>query len=174
VDVISELQSRLEVTENPRHGFVPRATRQTLAQAEATIGVRLPASYCRWCEVFGAGELAGYYRIASPMSQQSDFELLQFDARWRGPPEDQLWDGQIESEFLSGMLWFASTIGGESFAWQLREVTDPVANEYRVYYIPRHAPPGACASSFGGWLTEICLTPRENWDPRWEFGRFSR
>jgi hypothetical protein len=167
--------ARLEVQEFPDWRYPPLPSAQVVAKVEQSMGIAFPESYKRWACTFGAGELGGYFRIATPMEESSPFEIRQFDSQWRGSPDDDLWSGQIDAGFLSTTIWFAETIGGESYVWQLSESTDSQASEYRIYFIPRHRPPRPCADSFFDWLVNVALKGDEaqGWKPEWCFSRFA-
>lgn len=172
--LLNDVFNRISIG-NPDQGICP--TTREIEQFETTHGFSLPASYRAFCERFGAGELGGYMRIASPVGDRCDYELGQFNRDWHGPPEMNLLARYGPPEVIDRLFFFASTIGGEGYAWKLDEVTDATRHEYAVYYKPRYIGLVRVASGFLEFLEKQCLSPMaepdsNTWTPDPVFLRF--
>jgi hypothetical protein len=126
-----------------------------LTEFEKAAGFKLPRSYKTFVKVFGPGELGGYFRICIPGDQECGDDLATqhelVSATFR--TADDLEHGDL----LNRLLFFASTIGGETVGWDPLDVTDPRGCEYRVYYVTRSNTCKAIAPSFPEFVSEICL-----------------
>jgi len=134
------------------------AVKAAAKRFESESGYTLPRSYKAFAQVFGPGELGGYYRICIPGDEKCGCDLATEHAmvrETRGPP-----DSYEQGELLSRLLYFATTIGGEFVGWDPHDVTDSTGPEYRVYYITRTPNAKAVAGSFSEFVSEICLKNR--------------
>jgi hypothetical protein len=108
-----------------------------LDKVEAKIKAKLPASYREYAQVFGAGELGGYFRINVPLpkakSKMNDLAGLVAFAR----EEEELYtDTYGDEAFVKRMIPFGTTTGGDILAWDPKAVTDKADNEYAVVVLP--------------------------------------
>jgi hypothetical protein len=134
------------------------AVKAAAKRFESATGYKLPRSYKAFAQVFGPGELGGYYRICIPGDEKCGYDLATEHAlasETHSPP-----DSYEQGELLGRLLYFASTIGGEFVGWDPLDVTDSTGAEYRVYYITRRATAKAVAGSFSEFVSEICLKYR--------------
>ena len=153
-----------------------KSTTQELDQFEKDHGVKLPLSYRSFAQRFGAGELAGHYRIAVPSPADNPYSLARYNRDAHGPEEDAIWEGQAPPEVIPRLLFFANTIGGEYFAWDPQDVKDPSESEYAVLWFPRSLGGEIVANSFHEFIEDYCLNQHreDGWVPRLEFAPFSR
>lgn len=106
---------------------------------EARAGLKLPEGYRRFIRLFGPGELAGRFSIASPgypsFTYRVDMDRLNED--FRRKPDDELEEFWDDPERARRMVMFCSTGGVNYFGWDPREVTDPARHEYAIYEVPQ-------------------------------------
>lgn len=153
-----------------------KSTTHDLDRFEDESGVKLPHSYREFAQRFGAGELAGYYRLSVPVAVANKYNLSQFNAETHGAPEDAMWEYSAPAEVISRIIFFADTIGGESYAWDPKEIRDTATNEYAIYHFPRAWKYREVAGSFNDFLENVALKqePRQDGSiPRLEFAPFS-
>src|SRR5262249_52757053 len=101
---------------------------------EAKFGCKLPPSYQAFAHVFGTGEMGGYFRIKVPYAGAKRYELAyEHETMHEFCTEHQT----LLDELQQRALFFASTIGGESVAWDPTVVSDDGLNEYRVCWLDR-------------------------------------
>jgi SMI1/KNR4 family protein SUKH-1 len=149
---------------------------QDLQHFEQASGIKLPSSYKAFATKFGAGELAGYYRIAVPSDVDNDYSLACFNLTSHGTQEEALWDGYASAEVIPHLLFFAATIGGEKYAWNTLDIRDRAHNEYGILFFPKSRQGRVVANSFTDFIEDVCLSqdPEEGESPpRLEFLPFS-
>lgn len=146
------------VVDNPEYAnFLPRPDDRDIDIFVTNHHFTLPESYREFCQQFGAGELGGHIRIASPTSDANDYELGQFNSDWHGAPGENLLEGYGPPDVVDRLFFFASTIGGEGYAWKLDEVTNLAHHEYAIYYVPRYNTLIKKAVSFAEFVENECL-----------------
>ena len=134
------------------------AVKAAAKRFESDAGCRLPRSYTTFSQVFGPGELGGYYRICIPGDEKCGYDLATEHALARETHSPS--DSYEQGELLGRLLYFATTIGGEFVGWDPLDVTDSTGPEYRVYYVTRRPTAKAVAGSFPEFVSEICLKYR--------------
>jgi hypothetical protein len=172
--MLSNFLDKIVLQEAPSGNYLPFATDETIKAAESELGSRLPESYKIWSKRFGAGELAGHFRIVAPTGTKNEFDLIVYNHSFHEGDNRVLWEDRLGNDFLANAIFFSETIGGEFYAFNRAETALPDQTEYRIYYIPRHVQPKPVSDSFFEWVRNVCLTPSEKqkWFPEWEFGRF--
>lgn len=136
----------LEIQGERRKKRTPTA--KTIEKFESDTRITLPTSYKEFAEVFGTDELAGYYRFTVPLGHSDQYDLATFNETSHGSPGDATWGEYAAPEILEKVLFFASTIGGELFAWRTDEVTDSKNSDYAVYRFLRRPKLREVAKSF--------------------------
>jgi hypothetical protein len=170
-----DLINRIQVIETAHGSVFPKPGKKELDRFEETSGVKLPRSYRDFAQRFGAGELAGYYRIAVPLNVSSRYDLARFNQAAHGDKAAQPWEGQGPPHVIDRVVFFASTIGGEMYAWDPADSRNARAREYSIYLFPRISEIEQVAGSFRGFIQDVCLKqePREDGSiPPLEFSPF--
>lgn len=120
------------------------ASDKTIRAFERQWRVRLPKSYSEFSVLFGAGELSGYYRFCVPLDRKDGYDLTTINEEMHRAT----WGSYAPEGTMKRMIFFASTIGGEQFAWRTDEPTDDDALEYAIYRFYRHPQFEKVSSSF--------------------------
>jgi hypothetical protein len=134
------------------------AVRAAAKQFESDAGHKLPNTFKAFAQVFGPGELGGYYRIWVPGDKKCGYDLGTEHGLAR-----ELYcaaDDYEQGKLLARLLFFASTIGGEFVGWDPLEETEATGPEYRVYYVTDQGTARAVAVSFPEFVADICLKNR--------------
>ena len=134
-----------------------KPTDKTIAVFERESHVKLPESYKEFTKVFGAGELAEYYRIAAPLDIEDDNDLVRQNRNAHGEPGEDLLGSYGPSEVTDRIVIFGNTIGGEMFGWNTEEVTDEDRAEYAIFYLTRRGSMERIANTFEEFV-QHCLT----------------
>lgn len=123
-------------------------------------GLRLPKSYRSYCSVFGPGQLADWYLIATPGFVANPASLIGFyDLE---ATNQTFHDGLDWREYSSApeqferALIFASDGTGAVFFWDPAEVTSKAGHEYAVYATFRDWSLQRLCDRFDGFI-DICL-----------------
>ena len=171
-----ELYKNLEIIKEqyPGYSAVPKPSANDLVEFESLAKIALPKSYKDFAMVFGAGELAGFYRIATPLPIPDDYELGRFNKNLHGEPDERLLAGYGSAEYQERFYFFCSSGGGTFFGWKTDVVTIVSANEYPIYEF--HEPPNArkVSESFDQFIAKYILESdaRRKWTPRKTFAPF--
>lgn len=154
---------------------VPKATDAALRDAESGLFCSLPTSYREWCKVYGAGELARFFRIAAPMEVSHTFNLIEYNRAMREGEGGELWQDRIGADLFERAVFFAETIGGEFYFWDQQIQSSGASAEFPIYYSPRHVSPEKCSDAFEEWILKTCLSPNDDEEgrSRWQFRQFS-
>lgn len=154
--------------------YVELPTDATLDKFEQASGLALPATYRQFATTFGAGELAGFYRVYAPLPKRY---------RFQGRP---VFDLAAENEWLRPLLveydcpggpadyWvFCIDGGGVMYAWNALE---PSKGEYRIYELVHRDEVRLAAQTFPEFVTHCCRFDywqgEEKYAPCWTFSRF--
>lgn len=154
--------------------YVELPTDVTLDKFEQMSGLALPATFRVFATTFGAGELAGFYRVYAPLPKR-----YRFGGR-------VVYDLAAENEVLRPHLgeydcpggpadyWvFCTDGGGVMYAWNANEVTK---GEYRIYELAHRDEVQLAAETFPEFVTHCCRLDywrdEEKPGPCWEFARF--
>lgn len=158
----------------PGYRFLPIPTETTLARFEAGHSVKLPRSFRDFALRFGAGEIAGFYRIAVPLPIENDYELGQFNRTLHGEPSDRLLEEYGSPEVIERFLFFCATGGGIFFGWNTDELTNATENEYAIYEFPEVPKLKKVATSFHAFIMDYVLKPdkKRKWEPELTFMPF--
>jgi len=172
--LVRKWQKRYRELTEEDHGVLPDYDRdgETVIPAanefEKSLGVKLPGAYLAFAQVFGPGEVGGYYRINVPGVTGENYDLLREHQEWKESREP--FQDNEKGKRLSRLIHFASTIGGETLCWDPTDVTDERGPEYRIYYVTRRDDATAIAASFEELIEEIALKDtlheRMGWKPR--------
>jgi len=122
--------------------------------------VPLPASYRDFVQVFGPGEIAGYFIVFAPgYPNRRSGSLTHFIDVNRGKEiHEALIEVYDDEEFINRMLPFGSTIGGDLIVWDPDDVRDKRKQEYGVYILPDDQTKIVyLASSFQEFVEKVCL-----------------
>lgn len=151
----------------PGYQIVPVPTELTIAQFEKTYGIPLPASYRAFILTFGPGELGGFFRIATPLDIENDYELNQFNKNLHGLPDERLLEGFEKMGVIEKFLFFCASGGGEFYGWKTDEVVDSANNEYAIYEFPDFPPIKKIALTFREFILNYVMRPDpdRNWTP---------
>jgi hypothetical protein len=171
----SDIFDRLEVIEPAQYSPLPKPTSNDLDAFEKASGLKLPKSFREFALRFGAGELAGYYRLAVPLPVHNDYDLAHFNQTAHGPEEDDLWEGTASPEVIKRLVFFGATIGGEMYAWDPMEIRDTKSLEYAILYFPQGEQGIEVAGTFSELLENVWLKPKlqeDGWIPELEFCPF--
>jgi hypothetical protein len=166
--------SRIVVRKIDSARYVELPTEETLNKFETETGLKLPTSYRQFAMAFGAGELAGFYRIYAPLPKRyrfqgsSVFDLAAENERIRPHLGDY--------DFPSGSAdyWvFCTDGGGIMYAWNAKERSK---YEYRIYGLVHNDEVHLAAETFPEFVEHCCRLDYWREDekpaPRWEFSRF--
>ena len=168
----AKIFSDIEIVEPSGFSYAPRATDAGLDNFESKSGFLLPKSYRAFCKEFGAGELANYYRISSPMKMRThDLNLSLFNSSYHKENDAHSWDSYFDPQVLKLVFFFGDNIDGEAYYWKLDEVSNARQREFHIYVIPRVYPTKKIADSFKAFIYDVCLKPQKNWRPKHIFCR---
>ena len=142
----------LEIIGKNRKKRVP--TELSLKAFEDEAGLTLPTSFRAFALLFGAGELCGYYRFHVPLGRKDAYDLATFNGATHGPPDNDTWTAYASADVLSHMLFFASTVGGELFAWRTDQISNRQHSEYAIYRFPETPPLRKVSKSFGDFFEQ--------------------
>ncbi|MBN9524190.1 SMI1/KNR4 family protein [bacterium] len=169
------LLSRVTVRpEAPSARHVERPTDATLDKFEQASGLALPATYREFATTFGAGELAGFYRMYAPLPKRYRFggqivyDLAAENERLRPHL------GEYECPGGPADYWvFCTDGGGVMYAWNVNE---PARGEYRIYELVHRDEVRLAAETFPEFVSHCCHLDywRDDDKPAtcWEFARF--
>ncbi|MBV9124836.1 MAG: SMI1/KNR4 family protein [Planctomycetes bacterium] len=133
------LYDGIRVIRRPDSVCAPPATDAELDKVESEIGSRLPYSYREFLRRFGSGELQGWVRLNPITSRRKrthwtvtsrTLELRDFFAKHSERLGNHQW--------LSGLVYFASSGGGDLYAWDPTHVTQTRLHECQFYLLLRH------------------------------------
>jgi hypothetical protein len=163
------LQKQLRISEGPHAGYklLPKPDVGVLDAFEKHTGLALPESYRQFVALFGAGELAGFFRIAAPMPIQDDYDLNTFNRNLHGEPDERLLAVFGPPEVLEAFFFFAATGGDSFFGWKVDEVTDQATHEYAIYEFPGFPPYRMIAHNFEDFINRYVMQPSTSrkWKP---------
>jgi hypothetical protein len=153
----------------PGYHFAPKPTEAALRAFEQAHNLLLPKSYRDFAIVFGPGELAGLYRLATPLTLSNDYELTKFSQNLHGDADERLLEG-FGSADETGRFLFFSDGGGCFYGWKLDEMADPASREYAIYEFD-FPPMKRVATTFQEFVTEYILKPSvvRGWTPEKRF-----
>jgi SMI1 / KNR4 family (SUKH-1) len=146
---------RVRVFRFPDRVYSHRVTDKGLDELEARIGSRLSHSYREFMKRFGPGDLDPWVVLHRPSTEDGIVSRTELYREERtAEPDDS-----PNMEFLTRLVYFASSIGGDAYAWDPQDVTCPEPFECKVYYLERmhEDAPIAAGRSFWEFLlwTEI-------------------
>jgi hypothetical protein len=115
------------------------ATDTNLDGLEKELGTRLPESYRARMKCFGPGELMRWARlepvVARPRSPH-DAVAPRTRAMRKFQTDSDGEDGPDSKAWLGRLVYFASSGGGDHYAWDPSAPTTKKPYEYRFYYMP--------------------------------------
>lgn len=154
--------------------YVEMPTDATVDQFERESGLTLPASYRAFATTFGAGELAGFYRVYAPLPKRYRFQgwlvydLAAENERLRPHLDEYDCPGRPADYWV-----FCTNGGGGMYAWNAHE---PAKGEYRIYELVHRDEVRPAAETFPEFVTHCCRLDywRDEEKPEqcWEFARF--
>ncbi len=132
-----------------------RVSNRVLDTFEKTNGLVLPNSYRAFVKKHGACEVAQYFRVRAPGTDQPATDLQAFYELLRGVT-DVFIETYGAAELVTHMLPFADSVGGDVLAFDLR---DPRAREPKVMlFRDEGGDPRVAANGFDEFI-RACQTP---------------
>jgi hypothetical protein len=128
----------IRIVRGSNYVCVPPATDAELDKLESQIGSRLPHSYREFMKRFGPGELQGWVRLTpvTPGRERNPWTVAGRTAElWDLYTKE--WDWYSNHQWLSSVVYFASSGGGDEYAWDPAAVTCSRPHECRFYYLRR-------------------------------------
>jgi hypothetical protein len=168
--------SQIQKVEYDSWVYAPTPTKKTLREFETANNFQLPASFCEFAQYFGSGELMGHFRFVTPLDLTKNeakkvWDLGVFNEESHGR---QLLTGRSPTLAAERLVFFGSTIGGLSYAWDLADVRDAASHEYAIYEIRLDVK--LVADSFRSFILDYCLGKYWEGDDEvkigWEFIRY--
>lgn len=156
-----ELSSTLTL-KKPDGTPVKKPTASGLSKFEAKHGLKLPASYREFIQIFGPGDLGAYFRIYAPGYPGTIADLDAFIEMIRDS-EDIYIDtfGKKNAAFIRRMLPFSDTIGGDIIVWDPKTVSSGADHEYHVFMLPDDQETIVeLAPDFKTFVLDTCLGPK--------------
>lgn len=140
----------------------PKPTVEALDEFEHSFKIALPLSYRAYCLVFGAGVLAGYFRISVPLRARTSTTVDLNVLNATSPRGDMCGTefSPSEVERIQRMIFFCKTISGEFIGWDPKEIGSNLDGEYAIYWIPRGSPPLDIAHTYQEFVSECCMGSR--------------
>jgi hypothetical protein len=138
---------------------------------EARAGVKLPPSYRDFVQLFGPGQLAGWFTIAAPLgaARQEAEHLKWADLEWwrdywQGlATEHRPW---VDPAKMRRLVFFSEEESGPWFAWDPQDQTPGQPGEYRVHLRERiEVDTEVVADSFEEFVTGFCFSETPVVDP---------
>lgn len=130
-----EIYAQFTIQGDPARAY-PKPTEDDLGRFEAETGLKLPASYRAFCQVFGAGILdldAVYLRVSAPGCPDDVLNLKQaLDLRERHRSMSD-WTPRARRA-----IYFANSFRNDRFGWDPEDASDLDAPEFRVFGLIRH------------------------------------
>jgi len=170
---------------------VAKPTVESLSIAEVALGLKFPKSYRDFALHFGAGIVAGSFQIYAPLPK-----VYKFNGE---PMYEIVYHNSVAAEMLnscklrvkkgrryqsvdSQFCLFSIDNGGNVYAWNLNELTQQDAFEYRIYQIVHTDEIYPYAITFEDFVKRSCelggtpdppsSTPSER-EPNWTFMPFT-
>ncbi len=131
-----------------------------LAAFEKEFGVKLPRSYKAFTHVFGAGEMAGFFRFYAPCVKNPENDDLVTRHRDIREVEADGWIG--EAAWLHKAVWIGDTVGGELLILDTGTITDAASRECRVCWLHRSRRVDRSADSLIRFIEDICMKVSED------------
>jgi hypothetical protein len=129
------LYKSLKLVPPPKGKPFPLPRAADLDKVEKKLKLPLPASYRAFAQVFGVGQIGGYFRVGVPAKGAKLSDLLGLVEFVRGNEELYV-DTYGDKAFVRRMLPFGTTLGGDILVWDPHAVSDTRANEYRIFVLP--------------------------------------
>lgn len=150
-----QLFDTLKVNRDPKNYVRPMDAE--LDELEAQLGSQLPHTYREFMKRFGPGELKGWVNVTrvTDWKKAPGMSLLRETMEYRRFFATH----HPNRRWLATLVYFASSGGGDSYAWDPAAITSRSSHECRFYYLPRHAehspvPAGKSFWQFLAWADE--------------------
>ncbi|WP_165226414.1 SMI1/KNR4 family protein [Aquisphaera insulae] len=139
---------------------VPLPTAEDLDAFQAESGFTLPASYRAFVLRFGPGRFDhdAEIKVASPGYPKDltwhDLARLNRFYRFASRSDEDLtdWFPDVPLDRIRGLIVFGSDNGGDAYAFDARDSTDPARHECGVSLLPRHGALKRLAKTFDGFI----------------------
>lgn len=159
LDLWRALSEKLVVQGDDRTSC-PRPTAEELDRFEAKSGIKLPAGYRGFVQVFGPGSFnrtTSYeVSVCSPYPPRRTKPK-----RFRFAPGSDIFHnlktGYGLTDQARRLVYFASDYSGGSFGWDPEEATDPLAPEFAIYALYRDQKTAAKMSNTFAGFVKLCL-----------------
>jgi hypothetical protein len=133
-----DIYDQIVVEEPKGYTRVPKPTPADIADCEARLGHKLPATYLEFVQKYGPGELGAFLRIAAPGSVPHYMANLAQSNQDTHAGQDLLIRIYGEADLIRSAVFFGSTYVGDLVGWDVRAVTDADGSEYAVFVLPRN------------------------------------
>lgn len=142
----------------PGEAFVP-PTDNELDSLEMQLDTRLPYTYREFMKRFGPGELKGWVRIEPIAAKKRGHRRTVLDMTTASRQFASEPGHYSNGKWLSTLVYFASSGGGDQYAWDPAVVTSRRSYECQFYYLPRlreerPVPAGDTFWRFIAWANE--------------------
>jgi len=127
----------VRVFRNPDFIYVRSVTDAVLDELEALLGTRLPRSYREFVKRFGEGELEHWVMLHRAMPSNEDGISVASHTRDHRDFVSREAVYYPNAPFLLRLVYFASSGGGDTYAWDPVDVTCSEPHECQFYYLPR-------------------------------------
>jgi hypothetical protein len=146
----------VKVHRDPKDVYVPPATDAELDDLETQLGSQLPHTYREFMKRFGPGELNGWVRFDRVTGSKKD------RGKTVAGRTDELREffqehGFDNGEWLSSLVFFASSGGGDFYAWDPSAVARSRSRECRCHMLPHghEDRPVAVGNRFWQFVTRV-------------------
>jgi hypothetical protein len=123
---------RVRVFRLPDRVYAHHVTDEGLDELEARLSFRLPHSYREFMKRFGPSDLVPWV-VLHPATEDGIVSLTELHRGERAANPDDF----PNLDFLTRLVYFASSVGGDAYAWDPNDVTCSEPHEYQVYHLQR-------------------------------------
>jgi hypothetical protein len=135
----ARLYDGIRVVRRPDSVCMPPVADAELDELESQLGSRLPQSYREFMKRFGSGELQGWVRIYPIVTKGKRTRSTVADTTTAIRAFFQKHKESLPNHrWLSSIVYFASSGGGDQYVWDPAAVTGTRPPECQFYYLPRH------------------------------------
>lgn len=126
----------VKVYRDPGNAFDP-PTDDELDKFEVQLGTRLPHTYREFMKRFGPGELKGWVRVKPLAVKKRGHGETVLNLTTASRHFAITGANYPNGEWLASLVYFASSGGGDQYAWDPASVTSRREYECQIYYLPR-------------------------------------
>lgn len=164
---------KIDVRESKERKYIAKPTPDMLSDFENSHSITLPTDYKDFCLRFGAGELAGFFRIYSVIVGNAKEMRHDLDTVNESVLIRSRFSRYEELDITQQFLVFAGDIGGDFYAWSSDDLKGHVGTEVEISYL-EWSRITKVASSFTEFVEQGCVRALDDpeWEEDWSFGRF--